>query len=89
MPVLEDLTSAIDAVCAADPARLADREAICALQRQLDRLEAATTRATAAFHAGGASATLRMGGPPARRSERAARRQAGDRDDDSYAREGP
>src|SRR5207237_820790 len=34
------------------PARLCDREAIKALHRQLARLEAATTRATAAFDAG-------------------------------------
>ena len=53
MDVLEQLSDAIDAVCAAEPARLADRETILALHRELDRLEAATTRATAAFDAGG------------------------------------
>ena len=46
------LTAAIDAVCEEDPARVCDREAIKALHRQLARLEAATTRATAAFDAG-------------------------------------
>ena len=45
------LTAAIDAVCEEDPARLCDREAIKALHRQLNRLEAATTRASAAFDA--------------------------------------
>ena len=54
MDVLEELRSAVDAVVAADPARLGDRVAILALHRQLERLEAATTRATAAFDAGGA-----------------------------------
>ena len=53
MHVLEQLSDAIDAVVAAEPARLADRESILALHRQLERLEAATTRATAAFEAGG------------------------------------
>src|SRR5438270_11422283 len=46
------LTEALDALCAEDPQRLCDREAIKALHRQLARLEAATTRATAAFDAG-------------------------------------
>src|SRR5438105_5491135 len=50
---LEALSEALDAVCAEDPARLADPEAIVALHRQLARLEAATTRASAAFDAGG------------------------------------
>ena len=54
MNVLDELTNAIDALCATDPARLADREAIQALHRQLERLEAATTRASAAFDAAGA-----------------------------------
>ena len=53
MNVLAQLTGAIDAVCAAAPARLADRESIQDLHRQLERLNAATTRATAAFEAGG------------------------------------
>ena len=47
-----DLAGVVDAVCAADPTALADGEAIVALHRQLDRLEAATTRASAAFDAG-------------------------------------
>ncbi len=53
MNVLVELTGAIDAVCAAEPAQLADRESIQHLHRQLERLNAATTRATAAFEAGG------------------------------------
>ena len=51
--LLGDLAAAIDAVCEADPALLADGESLVALHRQLERLEAATTRATAAFDAGG------------------------------------
>src|SRR6267143_2495297 len=53
MNVLGELTEAIDAVCEAEPARLADRESIQDLHRQLERLNAATTRATAAFEAAG------------------------------------
>ena len=53
MDVLGELTNAIDVLCATDPAQLADREAVQALHRQLDRLEAAATRATAAFDASG------------------------------------
>ena len=53
MNVLVELTGAIDALCAAEPAHLADRQSIGALHRQLERLHAATTRATAAFEAGG------------------------------------
>ena len=53
MNVLAELTGAIDAVCEAETARLADRESIQVLHRQLERLNAATTRATAAFEAGG------------------------------------
>ncbi|MDQ6798137.1 MAG: HNH endonuclease [Actinomycetota bacterium] len=49
-----DLTTAVDAVCALDPAHLADTETIQALHRQFERLNAATARATAAFDAGGA-----------------------------------
>jgi len=52
MPVLTDeLRAAVDAVCAADPQVLSDGESIKALHRQLARLEAATTRAAAAFDA--------------------------------------
>src|SRR5947209_170914 len=46
------LSEALDALCAEDPQRLCDREAIKALHRELARLEAATTRAAAAFDAG-------------------------------------
>ena len=53
MNVLDELTTAIDGICDADPARLADRETIQALHRQLERLDAATTRATSAFEAAG------------------------------------
>ena len=52
--VLNDLSAAVDVVCGADPALFADGESIVALHRQLDRLEAAVTRAAAAFDAGGA-----------------------------------
>jgi hypothetical protein len=51
--VIGHLASAIDAACEVDPARLGDGEAIVALHRQLARLEAVVTRATAAFDAGG------------------------------------
>jgi len=54
LDITEDLTSAVDALCAADSARLADPEAIRGLFRQLERLVAVTTRAAAAFDAGGA-----------------------------------
>jgi hypothetical protein len=47
-----ELAAAVYSVCDADPAQLADAETIQALHRQLDRLSAATTRATAAFEAG-------------------------------------
>src|SRR5438477_11815164 len=53
MNVIVELTGAIDAVCAADPARLADRESIQDLHRQLQRLEAVATRASSAFEAAG------------------------------------
>ena len=53
MTVLEELSNAIDAVCAEEPARLADGDAIVALHRQLARLEATTARAAATFEAGG------------------------------------
>src|SRR5437588_12775809 len=51
--VASELASAVDRLSDADPTVLADGETIVALHRQLDRLEAATTRATAAFDAGG------------------------------------
>ena len=52
MTVLSDLEAALDGLCAADPAALADSTTIEALHRQVARLEAATTRAVAAFDAG-------------------------------------
>ena len=51
--VLGGLRTAIDAVCEADAAVVADAESIVELHRQLERLEAAVTRATASFDAGG------------------------------------
>ncbi len=46
---LQQVVSALDALVEADAALCADREAIVALHRQLDRLEAVVTRATGAF----------------------------------------
>jgi hypothetical protein len=51
--VLDDLMSVVDQVCRTDPQALADGESIVELHRCLARLEAATTRAVAAFDAGG------------------------------------
>ena len=51
--VLDDLKSAVDQVCATDSAALSDGESIQELHRCLARMEAATTRASAAFDAGG------------------------------------
>jgi hypothetical protein len=51
--VLDDLKSVVDQVCSTEPQALADGESIVELHRCLARLEAATTRATAAFDAGG------------------------------------
>src|SRR5947209_2566504 len=48
----QDLMTAIDALCAADPVQLADPETVHTLHRQLDRLHAVTTRVDAAFDAG-------------------------------------
>jgi hypothetical protein len=48
-----DLVAAVDALCGVDPAGLADGDTVQALHRQLDRLSGLTTRATAAFDAGG------------------------------------
>lgn len=53
LDVTAELTVVVDAVCAADPSRLADGDTIRALHRQLERLSAAATRATAVFEAGG------------------------------------
>jgi len=56
MPEVTDplgvLRVALDALCAEDPARLADRESINDLYRQLSRAEAVVARASAAFDAG-------------------------------------
>ena len=49
---IRDLVASVDAVCDADPTQLADGETMQELYRQLDRLSAAATRATAAFDAG-------------------------------------
>ena len=49
--VLDDLTSVVDQLCAADPAALSDGESMQELHHCLARLEAATTRAAAAFDA--------------------------------------
>jgi hypothetical protein len=51
--VLDDLKSVVDQVCGTDPQALTDGESVVELHRCLARLEAATTRATAAFDAGG------------------------------------
>ncbi|MGH9158268.1 MAG: DUF222 domain-containing protein [Acidimicrobiales bacterium] len=51
--MLEALRTAIDTLVAADPSVLANAEAIVALHRELSRMEAVTTRATAAFDATG------------------------------------
>jgi hypothetical protein len=51
--VLDDLKAVVDQVCGTDPAALADGESIQELHRCLARLEAATTRASASFEAGG------------------------------------
>ncbi|MDQ6949892.1 MAG: 13E12 repeat family protein, partial [Actinomycetota bacterium] len=53
LDAIHDLNAAVDGVCAADPAQLADTESIQALHRQLERLIAVATRAAAAFDAGG------------------------------------
>jgi hypothetical protein len=50
---LDVLTAALDELSGADPWRYADGESIQVLQRQLSRLEALVTEATAAFDAAG------------------------------------
>jgi hypothetical protein len=50
--LLEELTAAVDDLCAVEPGTLADGETIRWLHRQLERLNAVTTRAAAAFEAG-------------------------------------
>jgi hypothetical protein len=49
---IEELTAALGALCAEDPAVLGDAETVVALHRELERLRAVTTRAVAAFDAG-------------------------------------
>jgi hypothetical protein len=49
----EQLATALDGLCGADAAALAEGETVELLHRQLARLEAVTTKATAAFDAGG------------------------------------
>ncbi|MEO7837324.1 MAG: DUF222 domain-containing protein [Acidimicrobiales bacterium] len=51
--MLEGLVADLDELCEADPSALGDGEAIQVLHRCVARLEAVTTRATAAFDAGG------------------------------------
>ncbi|HEX2193240.1 MAG TPA: hypothetical protein VHH09_08600 [Acidimicrobiales bacterium] len=51
--VVEQLSAAIDALAAVDPATLGDGETVVALHRELERLGAVTTRAVAAFEAAG------------------------------------
>ena len=53
MGPIAELVGVVDVVCGAEPSMLADGEAIEALYRQLDRLEAAACRASACFDAGG------------------------------------
>ncbi len=53
MDVVRGLSTAIDALGAADPSTLADGESIVALHREAARLLAVLTRATAAYDAGG------------------------------------
>ncbi|MEA2825593.1 MAG: hypothetical protein QOG43_32 [Actinomycetota bacterium] len=53
MDVVRGLTMSLDALCAADPSTLADGESIIALHREVARLQAVVTRATAAYDAGG------------------------------------
>ena len=50
--VPEELSAAVDGLRSADPAALGDGEAVVALQRELERLAAVTTRAVAAFDVG-------------------------------------
>jgi hypothetical protein len=49
--MLDRLQEALDVLAAADPATLADPDAIIALHRNLAQMEAVTTRAVAAFDA--------------------------------------
>jgi hypothetical protein len=49
---IEELAGVLDVLSAVDPALLGDPETVVALQRELERLSALTTRAVAAFDAG-------------------------------------
>jgi hypothetical protein len=51
--VLDELVAVVDKICSADPSSFADKEAVKVLHRQQARLDAATTRATAAYDATG------------------------------------
>ena len=79
---LQQLTAAIDALVASDPAATADGGAVVALHCQLSRLEAVATRACGAFGRGGEWAADGARTPSAwlaarcRLPERAARRRA-------------
>jgi len=50
---LADLVAAVDELCATDPSTLGDLEAVTTLHRLMARMDAATTRATAAYEASG------------------------------------
>ena len=52
----EELAGVLDRLCGVDAAMLGDAETVVALQRELERLAAVTTRAVAAFDAGRAFA---------------------------------
>ena len=47
-----ELATSVDVLCRADPEQLADGQTLQELYRQLDRLSAAATRATAAYDNG-------------------------------------
>ncbi len=51
--VVDKLAADVDELCEVDPNVFADGEALVDLHRQLERLAAVTTRATAAFDAAG------------------------------------
>ena len=49
---IEELAGVLDVLAGVDPALLGDPDTVVALQRELERLSAVTTRAVAAFDAG-------------------------------------
>jgi hypothetical protein len=51
--LLEELVAHVDKICSAKPSTFADMEAIKVLRRQMARLDAAATLATAEFDASG------------------------------------